>query len=168
MRIARANALPLLLLSVASCTVIPKPQPAAPPAPPPPAPAAPAPTKAADWRDEPLSPGTWVYRPLGNISEARFGSDAAAPSFTLRCDRARRQVILIRQGLATGSLAVRTSYGVRNWPVQQGMVALAATDSALDQIAFSRGRFSVSAAGLPTLFIPAWAEPSRVIEDCRS
>jgi hypothetical protein len=162
----RARATPLLLLSVAACTVIPKPQPAAPPAPPPPAPAAPAPAKAADWRDEPLSPGVWSYAQTGATTEARFGP-AGAPSFVMRCDRSRRQVALVRPGQATGSLTVRTSYGIRTWPLQQGAVALAATDSALDQIAFSRGRFSVSMAGQPTLLIPAWAEPSRVIEDCR-
>ncbi|MFW2831304.1 hypothetical protein [Sphingomonas sp. ID0503] len=45
--------------------------------------------------------------------------------------------------------------------------ALRASDPFLDKIAFSRGRFTVSLAGQPRLVIPAWAEPGRVIEDCR-
>jgi hypothetical protein len=157
-----AIALPLAL---AACIPSPAPQPAPPP---PAAPAPPAPpAKPVDWRDATLSPGTWRYQPAAGGSEALFGPAGAAPLFTMRCDRARRTVILSRQGALTGQLTVRTSYAVRAWPLQAGTVALTPADPALDQIAFSRGRFSVDAPGQPTLFIPAWAEPSRVIEDCR-
>jgi hypothetical protein len=44
---------------------------------------------------------------------------------------------------------------------------LAATDPLLDAIAFSRGRFAVEAPGLPTLILPTWPEPARVVEECR-
>jgi len=44
---------------------------------------------------------------------------------------------------------------------------LSARDPLLDAIAFSRGRFALEAAGLETLYLPAWPELSRVIEDCR-
>jgi len=37
----------------------------------------------------------------------------------------------------------------------------------LDAIAFSRGRFSVEAAGTARLVIPAWPEAARVVEACR-
>lgn len=43
----------------------------------------------------------------------------------------------------------------------------AARDPLLDAMAFSRGRFAVEVNGLPTLYLPAWAEIGRVIEDCR-
>ena len=46
-------------------------------------------------------------------------------------------------------------------------LTLAARDSVLDAMAFSRGRFAVETAGLPTLYLPSWPEVSRVIEDCR-
>jgi len=46
-------------------------------------------------------------------------------------------------------------------------VSLAARDPLLDAMAFSRGRFAVETAGLPTLYVPSWTEVSRVIEDCR-
>lgn len=47
------------------------------------------------------------------------------------------------------------------------VVVLSPRDSLLDAIALSRGRFAVEMAGLPTLYLPSWAEVSRVIEDCR-
>lgn len=47
------------------------------------------------------------------------------------------------------------------------IVELAAQDRLLDAMAFSRGRFAVETGGLPTLYLPAWAEVTRVIEDCR-
>ncbi|MDG2003332.1 MAG: hypothetical protein P8J20_08375 [Novosphingobium sp.] len=46
-------------------------------------------------------------------------------------------------------------------------VTLPASDPLLDAMAFSRGRFAVETAGLPTLYVPSWPEVSRVIEDCR-
>ena len=47
------------------------------------------------------------------------------------------------------------------------IVDLPPADPLLDQIAFSRGRFLVQAEGGPSLILPAWPEPARVIEDCR-
>jgi hypothetical protein len=40
-------------------------------------------------------------------------------------------------------------------------------DALLDSIAFSRGRFAVSASGTPALVLPAGPEIGRVVEDCR-
>ena len=42
-----------------------------------------------------------------------------------------------------------------------------ARDPLLDAMAFSKGRFAIEIAGLPTLYAPSWAEVTRVIEDCR-
>lgn len=44
---------------------------------------------------------------------------------------------------------------------------LAASDPLLDAMGYSRGRFVVEQAGMPTLVIPAWPEIERVTEDCR-
>ena len=44
---------------------------------------------------------------------------------------------------------------------------LAPDDPLLDAMAITKGRFAVAAPGEPTLYLPAWAEVSRVIEDCR-
>ncbi len=69
-------------------------------------------------------------------------------------------------------MTVRTSTGAVSWPVSPATgaatVAIRATnDAMLDQIAYSRGRFMVDVAGLELLYLPAWGEVSRVIEDCR-
>jgi hypothetical protein len=44
---------------------------------------------------------------------------------------------------------------------------LSAHDPFLDAIAFSKGRFAVEVQGLDPLYLPAWPEVTRVIEDCR-
>ncbi len=135
----------------------------------------PPPPPAAHWQEAPLTPGGWAYNVQGNTSQAMFGSGSAAPNFIVRCDRAQRQVSFWRPGSTTGNMmTVRTSHGARNFPlsVQSGpppsvSTALAASDRFLDQMAFSRGRFTVEVPGAPMLVIPAWPEPARVVEDCR-
>jgi hypothetical protein len=149
----------------------PRPQPIEParPVPPPPPPA------AADWRDIPLSRGTWFYSNQGGTSQALFGAPNSEGIFIVRCDPARRQVSLWREGTTSGNMmTVRTSFGARNFPLSVQAeplpyvhTALPATDRFLDNMAFSRGRFTVEVPGTPMLVLPAWAEPARVIEDCR-
>jgi hypothetical protein len=81
----------------------------------------------------------------------------------------------MRRGAPTGAaIIVRTSVNERSLPIaaqsERGYAAasLQANDSFLDAIAFSRGRIMVEMAGTPDLIIPAWPEPARVVEDCRS
>jgi hypothetical protein len=166
--------LPLLVLT--QCVRPSEPPPAAPPpapvAPPPPAaPAAPRPV--GDWRDWPVTPGTWRYQQDGQGSSAAFGAPGAAPLLTLRCDRARRQVTLTRTGTAApgGSITIRTSSTSRALPTVAGAgtvaAALPAQDTLLDAMGFSRGRFIVELPGQPSLVVPAWAEVLRLTEDCR-
>jgi hypothetical protein len=50
----------------------------------------------------------------------------------------------------------------------QATAEIAAADPILDAIAFSRGRFAVNAAGVPSLVLPPWADVARVVEDCRA
>ena len=47
------------------------------------------------------------------------------------------------------------------------LIALPARDPLLDAMAVTRGRFAVETEGMPTLYLPPWAEVTRVIEDCR-
>ncbi len=134
----------------------PAPPPAPPPVPPPPPP-------PQDWRDIALTPGDWTYRQQPSGSVAEYGG--GAPAFALRCLPATRQVVMERIGAMAGArLLVRTSFGER--AVTDG-TPLPAGDPVLDQIAFSRGRFTIAAENLPMLVIPAWPEPARTIEDCR-
>ena len=143
-----------------ACAGKPRPAPSPAPAAVPAAPAVAAdlpPPADADWPDRPLTAGDWSYRSDAGGSEARFAG------FGLRCDPARREVILSREG-AGGPVRVRTTYGER--ALSSG-AALPAADPLLDQMAFSRGRFAVEAEGSPMLIVPTWPEPARVIEDCR-
>jgi hypothetical protein len=121
-------------------------------------PSLPPPPAAPDWPDRPLTPGEWSYASEAGGSEARFGG-----GFSLRCDSGRRNLTVAREG-ANGELRVRTTYGERTLAPGQ---ALPAADPLLDEMAFSRGRFAVEAQGLDPLIVPAWAEPGRVVEDCR-
>ena len=168
------------LASVAAC--VPRtPAPPPPPQPQPqqqrpvrPAPPAPPPPRA-DWRDVPVTPGVWVYRNREGSSQALYGPANSEADFIVQCDRARSRIVLLVEGARSGgTMTVRTSFAARNLPVtmQTGPVTYAAAELApsdpfLDGIAFSRGRFTVEAAGLPMLVIPAWPEPARVVEDCR-
>lgn len=153
-----------LLLALAGCTATPK----APPHPVVQAAAPPTmvvPPTVADWQDVPLTPGAWRYAPAADGSSASYGP-AATSLLTMRCDLARRRVVFTIT--AAGPLTLRTSSSSRTLPLDvEGAASLPARDPFLDEVAFSRGRFSISAPGMETLFIPAWAEPSRVIEDCR-
>jgi hypothetical protein len=115
-----------------------------------------------DAPDPPPSPGDWSYSPDRVGSVARFGP-AGSESFSLRCDPVRRE-ILLSVGQSQPALRVRTSYGER--AIAAG-ARLPANDPLLDEMAFSRGRFTVEAQGLPALILPAWPEPARVVEDCR-
>lgn len=148
---------------IASCAGPKAPPPAPPPVPPKEAPLI---QPNEDWRDIPLTPGTWSYV-AG--SGARFGG-AAGPVLTMRCDPVARTVVISRAG-SPGSIVIQTSAGTMAFAAQPGglgvQATVRATDPFLDKIAFSRGRFTVSLAGSPRLVVPAWAEPGRVVEDCR-
>jgi hypothetical protein len=151
---------------LAGCAPRPEPRPIPAPAaplPPAPVPVPPPPPAAQDWRDIPLTPGEWRYAAQASLVQARFGAEGAG--FVIRCDLANRQLALVREG-AGGAITIRTSFGARGFPAAGA--SLAASDPFLDALAFSRGRFTVEVAGLPDLVLPAWPEPARVVEDCRS
>ncbi|MBA3677355.1 MAG: hypothetical protein H0W74_08130 [Sphingosinicella sp.] len=161
-------------LMVAACV----PRSAPPPPPPPQRPALPLPPPppaARDWRDFPLTPGNWYYRAEGSETLAMFGAANSEAQLILRCDRARRQVFLWREGVPTNPvMIVRTSFTARSLPatiqrepLPYAIASVAANDPILDSMIFSRGRFTIEAQGLPMLVVPSWPEPARVVEDCR-
>jgi len=47
-------------------------------------------------------------------------------------------------------------------------IDLANYDPLLDAIVSSRGRVGFAVGAQPPLVVPPWAEPARVIEDCRA
>ena len=161
-----------------------------PPTQPAPAPAPSAKPAPAGWRDAAQTPGAWTYAAESGGSAARFGVPGAAPLLVMRCDRTRPAVLIQRpsagsgqgsgQGSATipaaittssvsrrlGAVAAPGSSAAQNAPLLFE-ITLGAADPLLDGIAFSRGRFMVEMSGAPTLYLPAWAEIGRLIEDCR-
>jgi hypothetical protein len=162
----------LAAAALAACvprTMAPAPRPAPPPAPAPPPPAAPPPAPAPPvaWQDGPLSPGDWTYERRGD-PRAAFG--APDPVFVVGCTAARQVSLARVDGAGGQTLAIRTTFGERSFPVAQPsatIVVLAASDPLLDEMAFSRGRFLVRTGGQPDLILPTWPELARVVEDCR-
>lgn len=168
-------ALATSLLMVTCCqTPQPGPQPTRQPPPRPVATTPPAPQPVPippekDWIDRAQTPGDWSYRQEGNRSFATFASDSA-PRFGMTCQPGGR-IALVVPGTGGPEVRVRTETVQRMLTgTQQGgslVVELPANDPLLDAMAITRGRFAIEAVGVPGLYLPAWAEVTRVIEDCR-
>jgi hypothetical protein len=164
-----AASLTLVLAALSACVPAPQLAPRETPPPrsaPPPPPLPPAPR---DWRDAPATPGGWSWSREGNGSVARFGEGL----FAIRCVGAGGPIRVERAGAARGPLpmTITTTSLARPLTAQPvgNMVAasLSARDPLLDAMAFSRGRIAVEVAGTAPLYIPAWPEMARVIEECR-
>jgi hypothetical protein len=119
--------------------------------------------------DYPATPGDWTY----SAGRARFG-DASGTLFELGCNRAAGVVEMTRAGTPASvqGLVVRTETATRSIALTPGtgltpLGQVATTDPLLDAMAFSKGRFAIEVAGLPTLYLPSYPEVTRVIEDCR-
>ena len=173
--LASLAALAVLAGCAAQPEPAPQPTPRPQPQPQPPRPAPPPPTPAAGWEDAPLSQGDWHYSSQSGSSQALFGPANGEATFLVRCERAQRRIVLSREGTGAGPMSVRASNASRNLPttavtdpLAYVSAAVGATDPLLDAMVFSRGRFAVELPGLPRLVLPAWPEPARVIEDCRS
>ncbi|QVM85655.1 hypothetical protein [Novosphingobium decolorationis] len=124
----------------------------------------------ANWRDAPVTPGTWSWAQSGPRSVADFGGSL----FTMRCDTRNATVTLERRaqgaaGRVTMGITTMQDTHTVTAEARQGyyVATLPARSPILDDMAFTRGRFALSTQGQPTLYIPSWTEVSRVIEDCR-
>ena len=172
-----ANA--FVCFALAACVPpAPEPTPAPPAALPAPAPASvvlPSPSVApASWVDAPQTPGDWSYGRIDGGSLARFG--ASSPVFGVGCMAGSARVVLLRYGADSSAetpMIVRTETADRALAAQPSndggsvSAALPVRDPLLDAMAFSKGRFAVEVAGAPAVYLPAWPEVTRVIEDCR-
>ena len=119
--------------------------------------------------------GSWSYATTTDGSEATFGTTLTLSQLTIHCTKATRRIAISRPASAAAPfLNVWTSSQQRQLaasfnPLTNRITAdLAAYDSLLDVIVFSRGRFGVAVSNSPVLVVPAWAEPARVVEDCRA
>lgn len=166
-------------LALAGCVPPPAPAPAPVATPTPTPKPAPRPTLTPapeNWMDAPRTPGDWTYVQSGTRSHAAYGPANSEAEFVIGCDKATRTIHLVRAGPAQGSIPMRilTETADRMLSAQashDGFAVVTATlpanDRLLDAMAFSKGRFAVEVPGLETLYLPSWAEVSRVIEDCR-
>ncbi len=179
--IAKYMTITWLAMALGACVAAPPPPiipsaPAPSPAPTPtPAPVVAEPTYSF-YLDAPQTIGDWRYERTALGGAASFGANAMAPVFVLACDRIRGEVQLRRPGTAATQLTMRvvTETAERLFdavPDSSGSPWLVATlkarDPLLDAMAVTKGRFAVETEGMPTLYIPSWAEVTRVIEDCR-
>jgi len=149
------------------------PDPAGAPPPQAPAPSAPRPTPGPNVTPGAVAtPGDWQWSVSGGASTARF----AEGRLVLRCDLPSRTILIERNeprvahsGPVTLTIAAPPVTRSFQAAARNGTVTLSlpARDPLLDAMAFSKGRFSVLATGLPPLTVPSWTEVSRVIEDCR-
>lgn len=152
---------------------VPAPAPTPTPAPPPPAPQ-PAPVAhpiASDWVHTPLTPGDWTWRDAGADSFAEFRSPQGAMLAQFTCTADHEVLLAMASGAASsGTMTVRTESLTRtiSADAREGWLEtrLAAADTLLDAMAFSRGRLALESAGTG-LYLPSYPEITRVVEDCR-
>lgn len=187
MKPIRIASVAALAAGLAAC--VPQTRPAAPvqvePTPTPaPAPLPPAPVHK-NWMDAPATPGDWSYTAVGSggvASFGRFGTSGDEPLFTMTCDRDSRSIGFARTGSSLestpGRMIIRTETQTqtlsarRSRPTASGRGAattarIGANDRLLDAMALSKGRFAIEVDNREPLYLPSWAEVTRVIEDCR-
>ena len=129
----------------------------------------------ANYLDAPQSAGTWVYVEEPGETLAVYGTGPGASTFLMRCAEGSVALARVADTPAEQSraMSVVTETVTRQLEVNPlGMnnvlfVNLAPTDPLLDAMAITKGRFAVEVEGEQTLYLPAWAEVTRVIEDCR-
>ncbi|MBX7495832.1 hypothetical protein K3172_08180 [Qipengyuania sp. 6B39] len=174
-----------LTFAIAACVPAPDstpaPGPVATTAPAPSATPAPTPPPAeANWIDRPQTTGTWRI----SGSQAAFverdsqggTTPPSIPLFIMECrnnavrlmtqvPRSDSRTMIIRTETASRSLALSPVPGGAQ-PVF-AFADLQPRDPLLDAMALTRGRFAVEVPGGRSLYLPNWAEVTRVIEDCR-
>lgn len=175
-------------LALAAC-VPPSPEPTPVPSPTPTATSAPTPQPEAappqvvtpsfdNWMDAPQTPGDWTYVPGTSETLAVFGTGRTEETVELivRCDLTTRRVSIARAGSAAAQVEMLVRSETQDRRLTAGpagggrpliVAELAASDPLLDAMAFSKGRFAVNVAGVDPVYVPAWPEFKRVIEDCR-
>lgn len=178
-----------LALSLSACGCVPSVEaPVATPAPAPAPVATPAPTPTPtpppvveephfeNYLDAPQTTGNWFYEAESDETFALFGTGVEEPVAIIRCDRETRLVGIGRFGsnAQRATIRIRTETGnhtVEATPRDVGRPLVAAEVNArepmLDAMAITKGRFALETDGMRTLYLPAWAEVTRVIEDCR-
>lgn len=163
----------------------PSPTPVAAPAPAPTPTPTPMPAPVIDepvfenYLDAPQTAGTWTFVVDRQGPRAVYGTNANRPDFIVRCTGPK--VALARRATqqVTGerTMSITTETTTRDLALMLVpsaspsdtllAVGLEPNDPLLDAMAITKGRIAIGVEGERTLYLPAWAEISRVIEDCR-
>ena len=135
----------------------------------------------ANWMDAPRTPGNWTYS-SEQVAGRRYASAEYASAngevlVRMMCSPGGNmslQRYADPRGAFDRFMTIRTETTTRSLrapvdPEGQRMFAavVPARDPLLDAMALTKGRFALELTGAPTLYLPAWAEVTRVIEDCR-
>jgi hypothetical protein len=118
--------------------------------------------------------GTWTYAATSDGSEATFSNSSNFPQLWVHCTRATRRVSISKLATAAApqvgvwtSALTRTVAASFNAATGRLTIDFDANDPLLDGLSNSRGRIGFTVRTEPPLVVPAWAEPARVVEDCR-
>jgi hypothetical protein len=129
---------------------------------------------AQDYSAAPPVAGSWSYGSGSDGSEAVFTNSAGSPQLWVHCTRSTRRLTISRPATAAAPfINVWTSSQTRSVgssfrPATGRLtIDLGAYDSLLDAMVSSRGRIAFTVGAQPAFVVPPWAEPARVIEDCR-
>lgn len=164
-----------LIVALAGCgRVVPPsaPPPVSTPSPRPnPVPVLPAPPAVA-WDREPATPGTWRHRVAGEDSIADFfGPDGRHVAQLICTGDKSVEVAVMGRAMSAQTMTVRTRTIERTLTAaaMEGSVyaRLTPQDPLLAAMAYSRGRFALEVPDLPALYLPAWPEVTRVVDDCQ-
>jgi hypothetical protein len=115
----------------------------------------------------PIAQGQWTYVQDAAGSGASFGGQ-----FAVRCTRATRLVTLTRlmPVAPPAGTTMQIITDTKTMTYSSPNVSLHASDTGLDSLAYTRGRFvvAVSGSGGGSLALPIGPEVARSIEDCRN
>lgn len=126
--------------------------------------------------DEPRTTGDWRYAQESGETYAIYATGGESPHAMIRCDLASRRITLGRFSASDRNQQMRIYTETTTRTLDAGprastypLVAaeLSANDRLLDAMAVTKGNFAMQVSGMPALYLPGWAEVTRVIEDCR-
>ncbi len=155
-----------LMLAVAGCAAVPRPDvptPSVPKAAAPMLPPAPLPTPGKSWEERTVDAGAWRYDAASRTAAFIPPTSSGKPLLTMACSG---NAIRMTSAFLS-DVSLRTSAGTDQIRFDGGSASLPVRDPRLDRIAFSRGRFALETPGGGALTLPVQSEIGRVIEDCR-
>ncbi len=128
----------------------------------------------ADLSTIPALRGDWNYATTPDGSEAVFRDEGGVARMWLHCTHFTRQVTVSKMVAApisamnvwtsSKSQTLAATYNPANARVSFSLYAF---NPLFDAMAFSRGRFGISAGNEAPVVVPPWEEVARVVEDCR-